>query len=190
MISLRSFPQVLPLLLLPGLLAAGLAIAADATPDFTGVWVFNEQRSDDLRARVEEAVGPETTRGDIKKDVVRVWIRQWLLGVLEDPESRYLTIEQSPETFKSGVGDDVSVYYFGREAASRGPAGGTLRVKVYWKDAQLITEETAGDGGRITAVYTLLPGDATLLIAYRLEHKSLKKPLEVAMFFDRENEGD
>jgi hypothetical protein len=161
---------------------------AEDQPDFSGVWVFNEKRSDDLRAKVEEAVGPEASQGDIKRDIVRIWIRQWLLSVLEDPESRYLTVEQSEKDFKSGLGDEVAIYYFGRVASSRGPAGGTLRVRVRWEGSQLITEEASNDGGRITAVYTLLPPGDTLLIGYRLEHKSLKKPLEVAMFFDRDEE--
>ena len=102
---------------------------ADGKPDFNGVWVFNEERSDDLRALVEEAVGPEATSGDIKKDIVRIWIRQWLTGVIEDPESAYLTVEQTGKEFKTGLGDEVAIFYFGREASSRGPLGGTLRAQ-------------------------------------------------------------
>jgi len=188
MSEIRSFPRLLALSLLLGCLVPGVTPAAEDPPDFNGVWVFNEQRSDDLRAKVEEAVGSAKTQGDIKKDIVRIWIRQWLLGVVDDPDSRYLTVEQSEKDFKSGLGDEVSVYYFGRVAASQGPAGGTLRVKVYWKGKQLVTEEGSSDGGRIIAVYTMLPPGDTILIAYRLEHKSLKGPLEVAMFFDRDEE--
>jgi hypothetical protein len=185
-----TFPRLLALGVLMGLLVPGAATAADGTPDFSGVWVFNEKRSDDLRALVEEAVGPETTSGDIKEDIVRIWIRQWLLGVLEDPDSAYLTIEQTDETFKSGLGDEVSNYYFGREASSRGPLGGTLKVKVHRQGEQIVTEERSEDGGRIMAVYTLLPGGDSLIIAYLLEHKRLRKPLEARMIFDRDEELD
>lgn len=180
--------RLLALSCLLGLLVPVAKLAADEQPDFSGVWVFNEKRSDDLRSKVEEAVGPDATRGDVKKDLVRVWIRRWLLGVIDDPESRYLTVEQSPKDFKSGLGDEVSIYYFGREAASRGPLGGTLRVSVAWEGTQLRIEEKSGDGGRITALYTLLPPGDTLLVAYRLEHKTLIKPLEVSMFFDRDED--
>jgi hypothetical protein len=190
MCAIRLFPRLLALSVLSGLLVPGVALPAEDLPDFDGVWVFNENRSDDLRAKVDEAVGPAASQGDIKKDIVRIWIRQWLLGVLEDPESRYLTVEQSAEDFKSGLGDEVSIYYFGRVASSRGPLGGTLRVKVHWQGRQLVTEEASNDGGKITAVYTLLPPGDTILIGYRLEHKTLKKPLEVAMFFDRDEEGE
>ena len=190
MSEIRSLPRFLALSLLLGLLAPWVASGAEGQPDFNGVWVFNERRSDDLRAKVEEAVGPAKTQGDIKEDIVRIWIRQWLISVLDDPDSRYLTIEQSDKDFKSGLGDEVSTYYFGRVAASRGPAGGTLRVKVYWKGRQLVTEEGSSDGGRIIAVYTMLPPGDTILIAYRLEHKSLRNPLEVSMFFDRDEESE
>jgi hypothetical protein len=185
---LKTFPRILALGALVGLLLPGVASAADARPDFSGMWFFNEKRSDDLRALVEEAAGPEATSGDIKKDIVRIWIRQWLLGALEDPESAYLTIEQTDETFKSGLGDEVSNYYFGREASSRGPLGGTLKVKVHWQGGQIVTEERSDDGGRIMAVYTLLPGGDNLIVAYRLEHKRLRKPLEARMIFDRDEE--
>jgi hypothetical protein len=183
-----TFPRVLALGALVGLLAPGAVTAADGRPDLSGVWVFNEKRSDDLRTLVEEAVGPETTSGDIKNDIVRIWIRQWLLGVLEDPDSAYLTIEQTEESFKSGLGDEVANYYFGREASSRGPLGGTLKVKVHWQGEQIITEEHSEDGGRIMAVYTLLPGGDNLIVAYLLEHKRLRTPLEVRMVFDRDEE--
>ena len=36
------------------------------------------------------------------------------------------------------------------------------------------------------AVYTLLPGGQNLIVAWLLEHKTLKKPLEARMVFDWE----
>jgi hypothetical protein len=184
----KAFFLSLALGVLPGLLIPGPAADAADKPDFSGIWVFNEARSDDLRALVEEAAGPEETTGDIKKDILRIWIRQWLLGVLEDPESAYLTVEQNEEDFKTGLGDEVATFYFGREAASRGPLGGTLRVSVTWQGEQLVLRKRADDGGQITAVYTLMPGGENLIVAYRLEHKRLKKPLEARMIFDRDEE--
>ena len=88
-------------------------------------------------------MGPETTQGDIKKDIVRIWIRDWLLSVLEDPESAYLTIEQTERDFKTGLGEEIAIYYFGREAASRGPLGGTLKTTIKWQGEQLFLEKKA-----------------------------------------------
>jgi hypothetical protein len=167
--------------------AAARAQAAEDHPDFSGVWVFNAQRSEDLPRLIDDAVGPEATQGDAKKESVRVWIREWLLDVIEDPESRYLTIEQSPKEFKTGVGDQVSIYYFGRQSTSRGPAGGMMKASIQWHGSQLVTvRESDKDKGRITNVYTRLPDGKTLLVGYRLEHKTLRKPLEAHLFFDRQ----
>ena len=88
--------------------------------------------------------------------------------------------------FKSGMGDEVNIYYFGRVATSRGPDGGNLKVSVAWQGDQLVTDERQAKGkGRITAVYSLLPGGKSLVLAWRLEHESMKMPLEVRMAFDR-----
>jgi hypothetical protein len=187
MSSLTPVARLLALSALLGLVVPSAVLEAQQPPDFSGVWEFNQKRSDDLRSKIEEAVGPDATTGDIKKDLVRIWIRRWLLGVIDDPDSRFLTVEQTDKDFKTGLGDEISIYYFGREAASRGPLGGTLRVSVKWEGTQLRLEEKGKDG-RITALYTLLPPGDTLLVAYLLEHKTLIKPLEVAMFFNRDEE--
>jgi hypothetical protein len=160
--------------------------SADGQPDFSGTWILVKQRSDDFRQKIREAVGPGDTVGGRKSEQARIWIRRWLEGDPEDPERRILTIEQTPGMFKAGMGDEVAIYYFGREATSRGPDGGNLKVTVSWQGDQLVTAERQSKGrGRLTAVYSLLPGGRSLLLAWRLEHESLRQPLEVRMAFDR-----
>jgi len=180
-------PLTLPALAL--LLAILLpAIAADAAgkPDLTGTWTFARQRSDDLPRKIATAVGPDYTVGSKKSEQVRVWIRSWLEGLPEDPRNRVLTIEQTTTQFKSGIGDEVNIYYFGREATSQGPGGGNLKVTVAWQGDQIVTEEKQAKGkGRIRAVYTLEPGGRSLLVDWHLEHDSMEQPLEVRLAFDR-----
>jgi hypothetical protein len=172
-----------------GALALVLSAAfagAQSKPDMTGQWKFNAKRSEDVKAAIIDSVGSDYTSGDAKKDAVRVWIRRWLLGAIDNPEKQVLTIEQTADTFKSGTGDDISIYYFNREASSYGPGGGILKATVRWQGDQIVTEEKASkDDGRIAAVYSLLPGGKTLLVAWRLEHKQLHKPLDLKMAFDR-----
>jgi hypothetical protein len=170
----------LAVLLLP------VASVASGQPNLSGTWTFVQQKSDDLRQKIASAVGPASTVGSDKSEQARVWIRSWLEGVAEDPSTRILTIEQTATAFKSGLGDEVHVYYFGREAASHGPAGGTNKVTVEWRGEQLVTDEKQTKGkGRITATYTLLPGGRSLQVDWHLEHDSMKQPLEVRLVFDR-----
>jgi hypothetical protein len=171
-------------ILLP-LLPAAVA-AADQKPDFSGTWTFVPQKSDDLPAKIAAAAGPDYTVGSKKSEQARTWIRSWLEGFREDPEKRILTIEHTPAEFRSGVGDEVNIYYFGREATSQGPAGGNLKVTVAWQGDQIVTEERQAKGkGRIKAVYTLQPGGRSLRVDWRLEHDSMRQPLEVRLAFDR-----
>jgi hypothetical protein len=160
--------------------------AQGGRPDFSGSYAFVQKRSDNLQQAIEKSIGPQYTQGSKRSEQVRVWIRSWLEGIREDPERRLLTIEHTATEFKSGTGDEVNIYYFGREATSMGPGGGNLRVTVAWKDDQIVTEEREAKGkGRITAVYTLLPDGKTLLVAWRLEHDSLLQPLDVRLAFER-----
>jgi len=107
-------------------LAAPAAQAAGAHPDLSGTWTFVQKRSDDLREKIDLAVGPASTSGDIKKDSARVWIRSWLMGVTERPDAGILTIEQTPAEFHSGTGDDVRIYAFDRPRTRQGEGGGKL----------------------------------------------------------------
>ena len=174
------------LVVLLALLAPAIVSAADAKPDFSGTWTFVRQRSDDLSQKVASSVGPASTVGSDKSEQVRVWIRSWLEGLAEDPKSRVLTIVQTPTEFKSGLGDEVNIYYFGREATSQGPGGGSNKVTVAWQGSQIVTEEKQAKGkGRIKAVYTLQPGGRALQVDWRLEHDSMKHPLDVRLAFDR-----
>jgi len=189
----RSMRRSRRLLALPssvlalGFLLPSTSAAQGQKPDFTGSYAFVQKRSDDLQEAIGRSVGPTYTQSNKKKsEQVRVWIRSWLDGLASDPDRRILTIEQTAEAFKSGTGDEVNIYYFGREATSQGPGGGNLKVNVSWKDKQIVTEEREAKGkGRITAVYTLVPDGKTLLVAWRLEHDSLLQPLDVRLAFER-----
>jgi hypothetical protein len=163
-----------------------VAVVAADNPNFSGTWTFNPQKSDDLRRKIVESIGPDATVGGKKSEQVRVWIHSWLEGVAQEADKRVLTIEHTAKEFKSGMGDEINIYYFGREATSQGPGGGNLKVTVAWQGDQIVTEEREAKGkGRITAVYALQPGGRQLLVDWRLEHGSIKQPLQVRLAFDR-----
>jgi hypothetical protein len=169
------------------LLAPAALFAADARPDFNGTWAFVQKRSDDLREKIDRAVGPASTSGDIRKDSPRVWIRTWLTGVMEKPDAGMLTIEQTPTEFHSGTGDDIRHYYFNRESTRQGEGGGLRKASVKWQGDQVIVEERAEKGsGLVREVYSLEPGGKTLVVEWLLEHKSLKEPLVLRLVFQKE----
>jgi hypothetical protein len=169
------------------LLAPAALRAADTKPDFSGTWAFVQKKSDDLREKIDRAVGPAATSGDIRKDEPRVWIRSWLLGVMEKPAAGLLTIEQTPTEFRSGTGDDIRHYYFTRESTRQGEGGGLRRVSAKWDGNQVIVEERAEKGGGlIREVYTLEPGGHTLDVEWLLQHKSLKEPLVLKLVFEKQ----
>jgi hypothetical protein len=184
-----------PKLVLPALALAlamtvpAAAAAADGQPDFTGTWVFVRQTSDDVRQKVLSAVGSGSTVGSDKSEQTRVWIRTWLDGFAESADKRTLTIEQDEKRFQAGLGDEVNNYYFGREAAGSGPAGGRVKVTVAWQGQQLVTEEKLTKGkGRMRSTYTMLPGGRMLQLDWLLEHDSFEKPLEVRLVFEKAKE--
>jgi hypothetical protein len=169
------------------LLGPAALLAADTRPDFNGTWTFVQKRSDDLREKIEQAVGPAATSGDIKKDSPRVWIRAWLLGVTEKPDAGVLTIELTPTEFHSGTGDDIRHYYFNRESTRQGEGGGLRKASVQWRGDQLVVEERAEKGsGLVREVYTLELGGKTLVVDWSLEHKSLKQPLALKLVFQKQ----
>jgi hypothetical protein len=169
-------------------LTAPAAPAAGAPPDYSGTWTFVQQRSDDVREKIDEAAGPAATSGDIKKDSVRVWLRSWLVGITEKPEAGILTIEQTPTEFRSGTGDDIRIYSFDRARTRQGEGGGVLRkATVRWEGDKVVVEERAEKGsGFIREVYSLEPGGRALVVDWSLEHKSLRHPLVLKLVFRRQ----
>jgi hypothetical protein len=160
--------------------------ATAARPNFTGIYAFDQKHSDDLREAIGRTVGPGSTLNNKKSEQARVWIHDWLESVVSDPEKKVLTIEHNAQVFSSGLGDEVSRYYFGREATSRGPAGGINKVTVAWQGEQVVTQEKQEKGkGSITAIYSLSPDRKSLLVNWKLEHESFEKPLEVKLAFER-----
>jgi hypothetical protein len=180
-VSLRT-----PAILVLAFLLSGSSGAQTAPPDFTGTYTFVPKRSSDLKDAIAKAAGRDYTTSGKSSELVRLSIRKWLESVTSDSDKRILTIEQSATTFKSGLGEEINIYYFGRESLSAGPGEGSLKVTVTWKGEQIVTQERQAKGkGAITTVYTLLPDGKSLLAVWRLEHESLLQPLEVNLFFER-----
>jgi hypothetical protein len=166
-------------------LAAGSA--AVAAPNLSGTWTLVPKASSDVREQIEASLGSGYTQGDVREDSPRVWIRNYLLAQAEKPaEAWVLTIEQSASEFKTGVGDEVRIYYFGRTTTRQGPGGGLRKATVRWEGERAVVEERAEKGsGQIVETYELAPDGRNLKVVWRLEHKSMRQPLELTLAFQK-----
>jgi hypothetical protein len=173
------------------------AAAEEPRPDFSGLWQLNTQRSDDIRAKIEDAAGSGQMRGDSKFRLVprgggagearRVELRAWMLELAANAESELLEIEQTPTEFLTGFGDNVRRYYFARERSRQTATGEILKASIRWaEDSDQLVVEEKGDDSHVIELYTLLPDEKTLMIALRWENRLLSKPLEVNLVLERE----
>jgi len=171
------------------------ATPVSGTPDLSGSWRLNLERSDDVKALIAEAAGSPYVagggsdkllpRGNEASEVERLEMRQWLVATAERARAEPLVIEQTARELKAGFGDDVRIFYFGREATSQDARGVKRKTRMSWKGEQLLIEETGDDKLRLTHLYTLLPGGENLIVAYHLAGGELKKPLDLRLIFDR-----
>jgi hypothetical protein len=180
------------------LLALPLSASA-APPDFSGSWRLDKARSDDARARVEEAAGSGQASGGTspltilpvpgtRSSVERVELRDEMLKLVDQLEK--LDIEQSATEIKLFLGDDLArTFYFGREHVREDIMGRKLKCRTRWKGQQLVLEEEGDKKRRVIETLTLVPAAGLLVHAVRWEDGLLKKPLEVRLVYTREPAG-
>jgi hypothetical protein len=174
------------------------ALAADP-PDFSGSWRLDRTRSDDVKARVEEAAGSAQASGGTspltilpvpgtKASVERVEMREAMLKLVDQLDR--LEIEHHPTEIKLFHGDEIArTFYFGREHVREDFMGRKLKCRSKWKGGQLTLEEDGDKGRRRLETLTLVPAAGLLIEAVRWEDGLLKKPLEVRLVYVREAAG-
>src|SRR5262245_6066198 len=155
--------------LLPAFVLAAAPASAQAPADFSGTWIINTKMSDDVKAKVEQAAGPQSMTGahgvggvgllprsgDVK-EAKRVELRQFLLdrvGLYDQVD-----VKQTPADITIAHGDeDVRIFYFGREHVRNDLQGRKLRCRTRWEGGQLVIEEEGEDKDRVIQVLTAVP---------------------------------
>ena len=178
---------------------AALCLPASAeTPDFSGSWRLDRARSDDVKARVEEATGSGQASGGTspltilpvpgtKASVERVEMRESMLKLVDQLDK--LEIEHRPTEIKLFHGEEIArTFYFGREHVREDFMGRKLKCHSKWKGGQLVLEEEGDKGRRRVETLTLVPAAGLLIEAVRWEDDLLKKPLEVRLVYVRDTE--
>jgi hypothetical protein len=117
--------------------------------------------------------------------MARIGLRALLLELAGRPEDLPLTVEQTATEFRFGFGDDVEVYYFDREGIRQDATGEKHKTRLEWRGQQLFVEDRGDKGSTTTQLFTLLPGARQLTLAVHLKSKSLRKPLDLRLMFDR-----
>ena len=182
-----------------GLAASSFPALAADPPDFSGSWRLDRARSDDVKARVEEATGSGQASGGTspltilpvpgtKASVERVELREEMLKLVSQLEK--LEIEHGPTDIKLFHGEEIArTFYFGREHFREDFMGRKLKCRSKWKDGQLTLEEEGDKGRRRLETLTLVPSAGLLIEAVRWEDGLFKKPLEVRLVYTREPAG-
>jgi hypothetical protein len=151
-------------------------------PDFTGVWVLDLEKSDDLAERAREAAGStrEITRSRVKQVVDRL---QHLARGAEEIE-----ITQTQDDFKIfDREDNVRIYYLdGKQRVRETPWGEKLQVVATWKDGDLIVETDGKDLGKFTEVYTF--DGEQLVFVLQLNNKDFEQTVISRTVYNRRTE--
>ncbi len=151
-------------------------------PDFTGVWVLDAAKSDDLAQRVREAAGStqEITRSRVKQIVNRM---QHLARGGEEIE-----IAQTADDFKIfDLEDNVRIYYLdGKKRVRETPWGEKLQVVAAWNENDLIVETDGKDLGKFREVYTF--DGEQLVFVLQLENKDFENTVVSRNVYNRKPE--
>ena len=129
-----------------------LAVAASAqTPDFSGIWVLDLEKSDNFEEKVQAGAGDtgRLTQIDIRR------ISDRLLHVAR--ASGEIEIEQTDEDFKIfDKGDNVRIYYIdGKKHARQTPWGAKLQTLTDWNGEQLVITTEGEELRKVTETYVL-----------------------------------
>jgi hypothetical protein len=175
------------------LLAGGGATQA-AGPNLSGVWRLDPKRSDDVRAQIDAAAGPNQVTGggasgftilpesNTRSEVERVEMREWMMGVAEQLDR--LEIQQTGDEVKLYLGEDnVRIFYLNRESTREDGQGRKLKCRARLEGDRLVLEEHGEKGTKMHEAFTLEPHNGWLIHALRFENRLLKQPLELRLLY-------
>ena len=165
--------------LLAGLVLLAPSVARAEKPDFSGVWVLNVAKSDDMEQKVRDGAG--STREITKLNVQQLLTRLTHLA----RAAQEIEIEQSEADIKLfDREDNVRIYYIDNKKHVREtPWGEKLETLTSWSGEDLIMSTEGKDLGKFREVYTY--EDETLVYVLQLELKGFEKTVIVRHLYDR-----
>ena len=126
-------------------------VAMARKPNFSGTWVLDEERSDNLEEKVR--IGAGETNQIARLDVKRIVDRLTHLARASDE----IEIEQSAEDFTvADKEDNLRIYYIdGKKHVRQTPWGARLQTLTNWKGTQLIITTDSKELGKVTETYRM-----------------------------------
>jgi len=184
-------------LALGALLAFPAASGAEDSLDLAGRWRLNGELSGDIAARIAEAAGSQYMSGGPNwaaetwipwstsfAEGERIAVREFLMATI--PALQEVEIEVSTQEVKTIHGESgVRIFNLTRKSAGTSAiTGERVMRQAAWRDGQL-SLESKGKEGSLAELLTLVPARNQLTYALHLETKTLEKPLELALVYDR-----
>jgi hypothetical protein len=165
-----------------------VGVQAGATPDFSGKWSLDSDRSDDAEAVIKTGLGvTEKTTGRPNVPEMRTADRLVALS----RALTWLEIRQSDKDFRIyDDADNARIYYIdGKKHARETPWGAKLQTVTSWEDGKLHmrTEgKDIGDVDKVDETYDIEGGQLVFLV--RIKLKVLKDDVVVRSYYNRVQE--
>jgi hypothetical protein len=148
-------------------------------PDFSGTWVLDIEKSDNMEEKVRAGAGStgEITKLNVQQLLTRL---THLARAAQEVE-----IEQSEADFKIfDLEDNVRIYYIdGKKHLRETPWGEKLNTLTNWSGDDLLMSTEGKNLGKFREVYTF-EGEA-LVYVLQLELKGFEKTVIVRHFYNR-----
>jgi hypothetical protein len=177
---MARFVSRFAVLLLLALVARG-GHAFQPTPDFTGRWKLDAQKSDDTELSILAGLGdPDRMRPENRQTAERLIALARALDRIE--------IRQSAKDFRTyDDADNVRIYYIdGKKHARETPWGERLQTVTRWEGNELFMETDGKDLGEVSETYGMEGRQMVFIVRIRL--KGQKDDIVVKNYYDRVTE--
>jgi hypothetical protein len=156
-----------------------LVALSQGTPDFTGKWSLDTDRSDDAEALIN--AGLEATTGKITPQTRQTGDRLIALS----RALTWLEIRQTEKDFKIyDDADNVRIYYIdGKKHARETPWAAKIDTVTKWEGAQLHMKSDGHDLGDFSETYGFDGNE--LLFTVRIKLKNVKDEIVVNSYYTR-----
>jgi hypothetical protein len=174
------------------LLLTAVTVCAE-TPRLAGKWRLNAERSEDAKAKLEDAlksaglVGQRTNAAGPNRDLrdsEREQLRRTIETLIEASQVLEITQDAKVVTIAEGNARERKFYTNGRPYQREDRRGNRMTIRARWQGERLSIETRLADGGRFTETFELAPGGQQLIATFTSADSRLKRPLVIQRIYD------